>query len=242
MIQDSLEALGVYAPGETITAADAARALKVLNDMLDSWSNESLTTFAVLTQSAPLVVGKTSYTIGTVGTPDLNMTRPIRILQGPGAAYLTDTNGNRYPIEVVPQDKWNEIWNITLINSNLPSTIFYDPQYPLGIINVYPNYAGGLGITLTWNSYLQLSEFADLEQAVTLPPGYVKAIQDVLAIELVPYFKPDNYQVPALLIGRAAVSKGNIKRSNLRINIAEFEKVLSARGGAVYNIYADSYR
>src|SRR5690348_9334928 len=176
MIQDAAEALGVYAPGETIVAADSARFLKILNDMLDSWSNESLTTFAILEQSAPLVVGQTAYTIGTSGGANLNMTRPIRILDGPGTAFLVDVNGNRYPIDVVPQDKWNQLWNITQINSNLPSTIFYDPQFPLGIINVWPNYSGGLGVVLHWNSYLQLSEFSALTSVVSLPPGYVKAI------------------------------------------------------------------
>jgi hypothetical protein len=240
MIQDAAERLGVYAPGETISAADSARFLKVLNDMIDSWSTETLTTFAVLEQSAQLVVGQTAYTIGTGG--NFNMTRPIRILDGPGAAFLVDVNGNRYPIDVVPQDKWNQLWNITQINSNLPSTIFYDPQFPLGIINVWPNYAGGLGVVLHWNSYLQLSEFLGLTSAVSLPPGYVKAIQDNLAVEAAPYFKGDNYAIPQLLLATAARSKGNIKRSNLRLNIAQFEKVLTARGGAVYNIYSDSWR
>jgi len=240
MITDAFEALGVYAPGEIASAADTGRALKVLNDMLDSWSNESLTTFAILDQSAPLVVAQSAYTIGTGG--NFNMARPIRILDGPGTAYLVDTNNNRYPVEVVPQDKWNELWNVVSTTSNLPNTLFYDPQFPLGIINVYPLYSGGLGVTLHWNSYLQLVEFTSLAQVVSLPPGYVKAIQDVLTLQLIPYFKGDGYKPPDILVGRAAESKGNIKRANIRENVAEFEKMLTARGGAVYNVYADSYR
>lgn len=242
MIQDAAEKIGVYAPGETITAADEARFLKVLNDMIDSWSNESLTCYAILEQSVPLQVAKQSYTIGTTGSPDVNATRPIRLIDGPGAAYMRDSNGNRYPVNVVPRDQWNLIWNLTSTTSNIPNTLFYDPQFPLGVLNVWPLYNGTLAMTMFFDSYLQLTEFANLQATVTLPPGYVKAIQDNLAIEAGPYFKPDNWVPSAMLMKAASDSKGNIKRSNLRPNVATFDKLLHARGGAVYNIYADSYR
>jgi hypothetical protein len=240
MATDSLNKLGVYAPGETISAADAALCLKVCNDMLDSWSNESLTCYAILEQSAPLQAGVGSYTIGTGGV--FNMTRPIRILDGPGAAYLRDSNGNRYPMEVVPQDQWNLIWNLTSVSSNIPNTLFYDAQMPLGIMNVYPLYSGGLAMQMFWDSYLQLTSFAALNTTVTLPPGYTKAIQDVLAIELGPYFKPDNWSPSQALVWAASQSKGNIKRANMRLNQAVFEKVLTHRGGATWNPYSDSFR
>lgn len=240
MIQDAHEALGTYAPGETITAADAARSLKVLNDMIDSWSNEALSTFAILEQSAPLVVGQLTYTIGVGG--NFNMARPIRILNGPGAAYLKDTNNNRYPVRVVPRDQWNTIINLVRTTSNLPNTVFYDPQFPLGIMNVYPVYNGGLGVSLYWDSYLQLVEFANLAQSVSLPPGYVKAIQDSLALQLIPYFKGDTYQPSALLVGRAAESKANVKRSNLRENVAVFDSAFASRRPGMYNGYSDGYR
>ena len=38
---------------------------------------------------------------------DFNMTRPIRIIDGPGTAYIRDSNNNDYAVDVVPQDKWN---------------------------------------------------------------------------------------------------------------------------------------
>ena len=40
--------LGIYGVGSAIASQDAQLGLSVLNDMLDSWSNESLTTFATL--------------------------------------------------------------------------------------------------------------------------------------------------------------------------------------------------
>ena len=239
MVSYALEKIGAYAAGETLTAADLSRAMTVLNAMIDSWSNEALTTFAIKEQSLPLVVNQLTYELGPGG--DLE-DRPIRLIYGPGAAYLTDVNGNRYPVAVYPQDKWNELWNLTQINATIPSVIFYDPQYPVGILKVYPLYAGGLGMTLYFDSYLKLSSFALPTTTVSLPPGYEKAIQDNLAIELWPFFKPDGSMPGELLFRQAAESKANVKRSNTRENMADFEKVLLSRAQPQYNVYSDSYR
>ena len=78
IIQDSLEMLGVVNPGEPAVDADAERALVVLNDLIDSLSNEALATFAYLEASFPLVVNKSVYTVGT--GQDINIVRPLRIL------------------------------------------------------------------------------------------------------------------------------------------------------------------
>src|ERR1700744_536055 len=130
LIQTALEQLGVYAPGEVLSAADSSRGLQQLNAMMDSWSNETLICYAIQEQSYPLVVGQNQYTIGPGG--NFNGTRPLKIIEGPVSAYIMDENSNRYPMEVIPQDRWNMIGLLTN-TSNIPDTLFYDPQYPLGI-------------------------------------------------------------------------------------------------------------
>lgn len=246
-ITDSLEKIGSYAPGETLTDADAQRALTVINDMLDSWSNENLTCFAFVQQSFPVVAGQNQYLIGPyTGSgpmPDINATRPTRIVHGPGAAFLLDQNYNRYPVDVVPQDYWNQIWNLQQVTSNLPNVLFYDPQWPYGEINLYPmpNYSGYVMNFNYWNPF---TEFTDLYTNVALPPGYVKAIKDCAAIELGPYFKPDNWNPSSILLQIAAKSKGNVKRANLqnRQNVAQYDREVTSPTGRPYNIYSDSYR
>lgn len=237
LIQGAFEAIQVYAPGERALDADVGRGFSTLNQMIDSWSNESLTCYAILEQSAPLTVGQTSYTIGPGG--NFNMTRPIRLITGPGAAYLMDTNNNRYPVSVIPRDQWNQIWNLVAVTSNLPDTIFYDPQWPLGVINVFPQ-PNTSGVTLFWDSYLQLAEFPDLNSALSLPPGYEKAIQLNLGLDLAPYYPTAN--ITPALAQMASVSKGNVKRSNIRPNVALYDRELSRGGGRPYNIYSDTYR
>ena len=238
LITDALLGMGVYAPGEPITAADSSFCLQRLNTMIDSWSNEALMTFAILEQSGTLIPGQWQYTIGTGG--NFNMTRPLRILASPGSCYVQDSNGNRYNLEVVPRDRWNLIGNIAQVTANFPNTLFYDPQYPLGVINVYP--IPNVGWTLYFDSYLQLTEFATLATAMSLPPGYQAAIQDNLTVELWRFFKPDGAQIPPSTMAIAARSKGNVKRTNTRENLANYDSELVSRANGSYNIYTGSYR
>lgn len=234
---DALVRMGVYAPGEALSDADAATMLAVLNDMLDSWSNESLACYARAETSVVLTVNKYRYTIGIGGSADINATRPLRILDSPGTAYILDTNNNRYPMDVLNQDQWNLIGNIASVNSNIPSKLFYDPQYPLGIVNVFP--VPNIGWTLYFDSLLQLTEFAELTSAMSLPPGYSRALKANLAIELWPYFKPDGSQPGAALIKAALDSKGNIKRTNIKDVTLVYDPELIARARSSYNIYKD---
>lgn len=232
IIQDSLEMLRVYAPGETASPVDYARGLTVLNDMMDSWSNESLTTFAWKTQTFTLVPGQYQYTVGTGG--DINSTRPLRVSDAPGSAYLLDTNLNRYLMDVVDQLTWN-IQTTAVANSDLPDHLFYDPQFPLGIINVWPT--PSVGYTCSFLSYLQLTDFTTLDNAVSFPPGYKLALTTNLAIALKPYFQ--TAEIDPITIKRASDSKANIKRTNMRTQIAVFDPELVSRGNSTYNIYTD---
>lgn len=233
LIQAAFEELQVYSPGETALDADAARGFKTLNDLVDSWSNESLTCYAINQQSAPLVPGKYQYTIGEGG--DFNMQRPLRIIAGVGRAYILDDNGNKYLVSVVPQDVYN--WQSqNNINSNFPDTLFYDPQFPLGIINIFP--VPNISYTIFWESYLQLTEFASLAATLNLPPGYERAFKKNLAVELAPFYP--TAVLSQATIAQAARALGNIKRTNTRPLVATYDSEIVAHGSYSYNIRTDS--
>ena len=237
LIQDALEKIQAYAPGDTLSAADADRALNVL----DSWSTESLTVFAYQEQSTLLTVGQIQYTIGETGSPDLSLPRPIRLLSGPGSARVQDTSGNRYDVDVLTQDQFNRIWNITNTNSSWPTALFYDPQFPLGILNIYPAPNQG-GMTLYWDSYLALTQFTALVGTggtFSFPPGYKLALVDTLARRLWRYFKKSSEQIPQDIVADAAGAKRNIKRVNNREVELGFDAALYVRGQG-YNVYSDA--
>jgi hypothetical protein len=230
---DAYRKIGYYAPGEIISNADIEQALNCANAMIDSWSNESLSCFSILTQSVVLQSGVGQYSIGPGGT--VNGPRPLRLIGGPGGAYAMDDNGNRYGIDVVPEDFWNTVTSNTDINANIPLYCWLDPQYPLAFLNFWP--IPNLNWTAYWTSYAQLADFSSITGAFSFPPGYQKAIQDNLAIELWPYcFKGE---IPNTLVQIASKSLGNIKRTNIRENIAVYDAGLVIKGGNSYNIYTD---
>ena len=233
IIQDAFELLGIYGPGDTAAAADSARGLSVLNDMLDVWSNETLTCFAELTQTFTLQVGIGTYTVGPGGM--ISGTRPLRVIEAPGSAYLLDTQGNRYMMTVVDQMTWNN-QTTAVANANLPDTLFYDPQYPLGIINIWPT--PSMSYTCSFLSYLQLGDFGSLTAVFSLPPGYKRAITTNLALSLKAYFT--SAQLDPDVREEARDTKASIKRTNMRMQISVYDPELVARSSSGgYNIYND---
>ena len=234
VIQDALELIKIYAPGVTVTSADAARMLALMNNMLDEWSNESLTCYANTEQSFTLVPGVNQYTIGAGGS--INVIRPLDINTGSGAAYLIDSNGIRFPIEIIQQDQWNNIGLLT-VTSQLPDTMFYDPQYPLAIINIFPT--PSIAYQVYFDSRLQLSDMPTLDTAFSLPPGYMSAITNNLGIRAWPYFKQGD--PTAYLMKMAADSLAAIKRTNIKRTPSTYDSAVVSKAQSSYNIFSDNF-
>lgn len=237
IVRRAYQMIGYIAAIEPLSGADTALGIDQLNKMLDSWSNESLMAYAILEQSTVLVPGKTAYTIGPNG--DVNAPRPLKLRDGYGAAYLRDSNNNNYWVSVVQKDRWNLISNRgDTVVSNIPDTLFYDPQFPLGIINVWPTPTEAM--TLFWDSYLALPDMPTTATAFSLPPGYELALQSNLAVLLGPFVKGALVSDDVKAIART--SKASIKRTNIRLNVAQFDREIAENGQRSYNVYTDSYR
>lgn len=240
LTQAVLEEIGVYGPGESIGDADAQRVLDQLIKMLDIWSLESLACYAILEQSKILIVNQASYTIGKSGVPDINATRPLKIMQGRGRAFIRDSGNVNYPVDVVERDVWNLIGQRTQ-TSQIPNTLFYDPQYPNGVINLFP--VPTIAYTLYFDSMLQLNgdhaAISSLDSTISFPPGYEGGIQHNLAVWCGPFFK--NALVSQDVKDLASQTKRVIKRVNKRTITASFDKEISARGAPTYNVYTDNY-
>lgn len=234
IITRSARALGYLGITEVLSAADANAGLEILNTMLDSWAGEFLSAYANQEITFIMTTGQSHYTIGTVGTPDINQTRPVTIFE----AFITDSNNLDYPIDLVTQERWNDIGDKN-INSQIPTTIFYDPQFPLGILNIFPTPL--LNYAVTIDVLLQQATFALLTTQLSVPPGYAKAYTSNLAIDMMGAGFPcllDEKQLAALTKS-ASDSKANIKRENIKEVIAEYDGAITSKSYATYNIYSD---
>ena len=234
IITEAFRLTKIYAPGVQLIAADAAQGLSCLNRMLDVWSNKSLICFANKEDSFTLVPNKNRYTIGATGA-DITSTRPIKLLDGMGSAYVVDGNNNRYPARIIDQGEWNSISN--LVNtSQIPDTIFYDAQFPLGVINVYPT--PSVAYTMYFDTRMQLEQLSNLNSAFSLPPGYGGAIIENLAVALWPYYKQGD--PPSVIVALASFSLGALKSSNLRTHASTYDASIISRAQSSYNIYNDT--
>lgn len=236
IMSDAFARLGVYAPGETISAADSAQALATFNDMLDSLSNQNLACFANYDQSFALQVGVNSYTIGASGT--INQARPLQILTNPGSARIIDPTGNVYPVQVIDQFAWQQIpiQSTTLATSTYPDTLFYDPQFPNGVINVYPTPSSTY--TLHFTSRLALVDAATLTSTISLPPGYLLMLKANLAENLLEYW-PQDQLLTARIMKRAKETLATVKRMNTKVPAVNFDSALMNKAMKSYNIYID---
>jgi len=229
----SARALGYLGRTEVLAAADANDGLSCFNRLLDSWSNESLMSYVILQRSFAMSAGVQTYTIGAGGT--INSTRPYDIV----SAFIRDSNVNDYPMRVIPRIEWDHIGEKT-ITSQIPDTLFYDSQYPLGIINIFP--VPLLNYTCFFNSTTDQVDYTLLTTALSLPVGYERAYVLNLALDMMSAGFPCMLNENGLmrLTANALEAKGNIKRANIKEVVADYDPSIVSRSQATYNIYSDS--
>lgn len=233
IITRAARGLGYLGRTESLSAADAADGIACFNEMLDSWSNESLMSYVTLQRSFTMIPLQQTYTIGTGGY--INSTRPYDVTQ----AFVRDTGPNDYPMRIIGRAEWDLIGEKT-ITSQIPDTLFYDSQYPLGIINIFP--LPLLPYTVFFNSTTDQVEYSLLTTALSLPVGYELAYIYNLALHMMSFGFPCLLDEKAYmrLVNNAAESKGNIKRANIKEVVASYDPAIVSRSQATYNIYSDS--
>lgn len=225
LIEKSLKEILVLGVQDTLTALELQDGLDALNLMLDSWWLEKLAVFALRRESFALTNNVATYTIGTGGA--FNTTRPVRLFN----AFVRYNNVD-FPLVLIDNVTYDSI--PYKANGGLPQVLFYDPQYPLASINLYP-VPSPAGMTLFIDSYLQIRSFTSLTDAIDLPPGYARAIIKNLAVEQAPQY---NKTVTKDLAAQAAVSKGAIKRNNQVQIVSTFDPAIlgNYQGSSLYGM------
>lgn len=198
LITDALTKLGVYSPGEPIAAADMAQGLIRLNDMLDHWADDNLYVFQLSAIAVSVTSGGSTYNIPAP--------RPPRLLNGPGRASVL-VGSSTTPVNVVSQVEFSVIQG-GYTSTGTPDTVYYDPQYPAGILNVRP--IPGTSGTLTVQGWTPLIQFTGLTQNVTLAEGVEDTLKSNLAVALKPYF--NNVAIDPVIVSEAADSLTTLRQ------------------------------
>jgi hypothetical protein len=229
-INGALRLLGVLAEGETPSAATSQDALFALNQMIDSWGTEKLSTFTTQEQIFDWLPGFVSRTLGPSG--DFVGDRPVLM---DDATYFVDAStGISYGIKLINQQQYDGI-AVKNVTSTFPQVMWINTNYPNIDMHVYPVPTK----VLEWHfiSAAQLTQPATIATPLYFPPGYMRAFRYNLACELAPEFGVE----PSGTVGRIAMaSKRNLKRINNPDDIMSIPyAIVSTRQR--FNIFAGNF-
>ncbi len=229
LIRDALTQLMVYSPDIILTAEEENTALRTLNGLIESVSNEPIALNSITKEDFNLVGGQQVYTWGTGG--NFNSARPVSIKFCTTA--VAGTSGNiDFPVAIVNYDDYASI-KLKTLQTNYPQYVYIDGAYPLNNVYFYP--VPSSAVPVTFYSYKTLVGFDNITQSVSLPQGYYRFLMSSLAVELAP-----SYQVTASqnIIDIRNEARRNIVRTNAKNLTMQTDAALLGTGGR-YNIFSD---
>jgi hypothetical protein len=206
LIEAALQKIGILGVGDTVDADDADVCLDRLNSLLESWENDGLYGYTTKDTSFTLPANTTSRTIGT--SMQINMTRPVKILPG-CFSRLDDID---YTLMPVTEAEYNAIALKSSYSTTAPAVCFYDGGLPTGNVYFWPPAATAVEVHLITPE--PTTSASTLVTNLVFPPGYQRALEYNLAVEIAPDF---NVEPSRFIVAAAANSKRMLRRTNSRV-------------------------
>ncbi len=226
IINTALRLVGqMGAPVRGAASTQLTEGLAVLNSMLDSWNTERLIVWVIPRNVYNLTALKQTYTLGPGG--DFNQVRPPRIERAGLISTANVTQPLELPLEILTFHQWQTKVPVKNVNSSLPFYLYPDMAFPLINCNFWPLPSiSGLQVALyVWQT---IAAFATTGDTVAFPPGYQRALEYNLAVELAPRYP--KHTLHQLVIANAIESKAKIKSLNTPIEDAVCDPALVATG------------
>jgi hypothetical protein len=209
LIRRAMRLAQALGQGEVPTAAEASDGLDALNTMLDSWRLDRNLIHRIQEHTVTWTAGQRSRTIGSGGNFDV--ARPVRLEAG-----FSRISNNDYPYRIVPREVY-ESTTAKYPTSSFPDILYYEEAYPLGTLWAYPIPNTNLEMHLfSWET---IQAFTALTDTVQLPPGYKRAIEYNLALELADFAT----DLPKTVVMIAERSLAALKRINAPQNVSAYD-------------------
>mgnify|MGYP003666908049 FL=1 len=223
IVKSALRKIAVLGQGASLNNQEAQDGLSALNMMVASWSVEGNLVFTQQFETFPIVSGQKTFTIGTGG--DFDTDRVLRI----SSAYVTQGTQD-YLLTRYNKDEYASIDDKN--TSSIPTIYYFDANYPLANLTLYPVPVGVQTITLVDEN--ALTGFATLDTVFAMPAEYEEALIYNLAIRLAPEYERE--ALPSV-VKIAAKSKKIVESQNSRNNTSASTIQVPSSGGNTGNIY-----
>lgn len=217
IISKAMRHINALAVGETPSASELEDGLLALNDVLETWNIESLSVFGSLPTTYTTVAGVNTYTIGPNG--DWDGPRPANI----AAAYCS-VNGVDFPVSEWTLQEWMG-QPIKTVQQQITERFVFVNDAPLAKVILWPTPLYATPFTINFNQ--QLSTVTSGADVLYLAPGYTRALQYAVAVEMqAEYGGPD-------VSAYARATKATIKRANRVTPISGYDSLLVGGGRVV---------
>ena len=226
IIESAMSKLGLFGPGDVVSAEDGDVCLSRLNALVNSWESENLFAYTTTDTIFTLPASTTSRTIGP--SMQINIARPVKLLRS-----FTRLNSIDYRLTPITEFEYNDISFKTSPGANVPSVCFYDGGTPTGIVYFWPVVTSSVEVHLITPE--AGGEATDLTTSYVFPPGYQRALEFNLAVEIAPDF---DQEPSRMLLGQAANAKRSLKRVNSRVPQLDMEKVDERFGHSLADFYS----
>ncbi len=206
LITSALRLISVVQANESPTAGDTDVTLEALEGMIDSWSNDSLMIYTYNPYTFNTVAGQQDYTLGDGG--DWDVARPMNIQQAKWHYTAAGIQPVDMPIYIANDAQWASI-AVKSLSTSIPTVLYDNGNYPLRTISLWPIPSPAQPIIL-WLMQ-PLLNFTTLDEVVSMPPGYIRALKYCLAVEIAPEF---GKQLSQEVVAIAVKAKSELKSIN----------------------------
>lgn len=224
IIKRAMRLAQVMTKGETPDADESQDGLDALNAMLDSWQIDRLFVYQIREESFTWTGNDQTQTVGTGG--DFNTDLPTRVADD--CAFVI--NNTDYTARLIDINAWSAIPDKTT-TSTFPWFIY--PEYGAALVTLYAYPIPSASVTFKLRTWKRLQSFSDLTTALSLPPGYQRAIEYSLAEEFGPEFGVD--------ISPSVRSIAAMARRNIR-NVNSPSPVMRSEVGRMTNRYSSNVK
>ena len=159
--------------------------LRRLNNMLESWNRDPALTYEITRDVFTLTADQNPHTIGLdvdgAGAGDFDVVRPLKIKD---ASIIMAGESNEIQLAILSEKQWQDI-PAKETSSKLPRSLWYEREFPVGKIHLYP-IPDEAATKLVLYIREQLPSGLILLDKLNLPPGYARALEYALALDIAP--------------------------------------------------------
>jgi hypothetical protein len=213
LVYTALRLCGVLsAPGRGPSPSDLADGLSALNSLLDQWTSERLMIYAITPSTVDVVATQGTYQLGP-GASDWDLALPPLIERASVMpAHVAPALPQEIPLRIVTPAEWQTI-EVKEVPATFPTHLYYDRIFPIASVRLWPIPQVDCSIVLyLWEL---LDRFVALTDIVAFPPGYQRALEYQLALELAPRY-PGRAVISEVVAAEAMKSKAQIAEINVQ--------------------------